>query len=201
MSTGLIDPNEQTTYFLNGRQPGAARQSYVYRANECVSEFNKGKFTQTLKGTLQTYYPDQTFKANQQIALGIQQDTINSLLQGRTNLTGLLGTLAGSLTGPAFLNNNGLVNGIINQALNAGVNVVGQTINGVVNNVLGSNTTRISNVPTAPTSSGLDVGTEEPTLLNRDDEIAGSTTGTEQQMTSSDDAGEPATFLQPLGEE
>jgi hypothetical protein len=201
LSTGLIDPNEQTTYFLNGRQPGAARQSYVYRANECISEFNKGKFTQTLKGTLQTYYPDQTFKANQQIALGVQQDTINSLLQGRTNLTGLLGTLTGSLTSPAFLNNNGLVNGIINQALNTGVNVVGQTISGVVNNVLGSNTTRISNVPTAPTSSGLDIGTEEPTLLNRDDDFAGSTTGTEQQMTASDDAGEPDTFLQPLGEE
>jgi hypothetical protein len=33
-----------------------------------VSEFNKGKFTQTLKGTLLTYLPDQTFKERQ--ALG-----------------------------------------------------------------------------------------------------------------------------------
>ena len=177
LSTGLIDPNEQTTYFLNGRQPGAARQSYVYRANECISEFNRGKFTQTLKGTLQTYYPDQTFKANQQIAAGIQQDTINSLLNGRLNLTGMLGTMFGPNGNQTFLSNTPLVNGIINQAVNTGVNFGAS--------ILGSSPTRISATPTAPTSSNLPIGVE----VVPSNEILGSTTGTEQSMAASDDSG------------
>ena len=68
LDTGIIDPNTRTTVFENQKRPGATRQSYVYNATQCVSEFNKGKFTQTLKGTLLTYLPDQTFK--QQQALG-----------------------------------------------------------------------------------------------------------------------------------
>jgi hypothetical protein len=187
LSTGLIDPNEQTTYFLNGRQPGAARQSYVYRANECISEFNRGKFTQTLKGTLNTYYPDQTFKANQAISAGIQQDTINSLIQqaARSGLSGSFGSLVGSLSSPVFLNNL-TGTGLTNLAVNTGLNLV----NGVVNNVLGSSTTRLSATPTDPTSSGLPVGStndETPILLNQDD--APNTNGTEQQMAAGDDAG------------
>jgi hypothetical protein len=182
MSTGLIDPNEQTTYFLNGRQPGAARQSYVYRANECISEFNRGKFTQTLKGTLNTYYPDQTFKANQRIAQGIQIDTINSLLQGRTNLTSLAGSLSGSLGLNSFFNNIPSVAGLTNSAVSA--------VGNFANNVLGSSPTRISATPTDPTSSGLPVGStndETPILLNQDD--APNISGTEQQMAAGDDSG------------
>jgi hypothetical protein len=53
--------------FENQKRPGSTRQSYVYRAAECVSEFNKGKFVQTLKGTLLTYLPDQTFKERQEL--------------------------------------------------------------------------------------------------------------------------------------
>jgi translation elongation factor P/translation initiation factor 5A len=68
MNTGLIDPNKRDTVFQATNRPGATKQSYVYRANECVSEFRQGKFTQTLKGTLLTYLPDQTFKDQQ--ALG-----------------------------------------------------------------------------------------------------------------------------------
>jgi hypothetical protein len=68
MNTGLIDPNKRDTVFQTTNRPGATKQSYVYRANECVSEFRQGKFTQTLKGTLLTYLPDQTFKDQQ--ALG-----------------------------------------------------------------------------------------------------------------------------------
>jgi hypothetical protein len=68
LDTGIIDPNTRTTVFENQKRPGATRQSYVYNATQCVSEFNKGKFTQTLKGTLLTYLPDQTFKDQQ--ALG-----------------------------------------------------------------------------------------------------------------------------------
>ena len=68
LDTGIIDPNTRTTVFENQKRPGATRQSYVYNATQCVSEFNKGKFTQTLKGVLLTYLPDQTFKEQQ--ALG-----------------------------------------------------------------------------------------------------------------------------------
>jgi hypothetical protein len=152
LSTGIIDPNEQTTVFLNGRQPGGARQSYVYQAIECVSEFNRGKFTQTLKGTLNTYYPDQTFKANQAITAGIQQDTINSLIQSAR--TGSLGPLTGSVASPSFLNNL-TGTGLTNQAVNVGTNL----LNSARQNILGSSPTRPASVATAPTSSGLPVGT------------------------------------------
>ena len=183
MSTGLIDPNEQTTYFLNGRQPGAARQSYVYRANECISEFNRGKFTQTLKGTLNTYYPDQTFKANQQIAQGIQIDTINSLLQSRTNLTSLAGSLPGSLGLNSFFNNIPSVAGLTNSAVSA--------VGNFANNVLGSLPTRPAAENTAPTSSGLPIGTTgvlvvPETAINRSVDIG---PAPPQQMAAGDDSG------------
>jgi hypothetical protein len=183
MSTGLIDPNEQTTYFLNGRQPGAARQSYVYRAYECVSEFNRGKFTQTLSGTLNTYYPDQTFKANQQIAQGIQIDTINSLLQGRTNLTSLAGSLPGSLGLNSFFNNIPSVAGLTNSAVSA--------VGNFANNVLGSSPTRPAAENTAPTSSGLPVGATgvlvvPETAVNRPVDLG---PAPPQQMAADDDSG------------
>jgi hypothetical protein len=68
LDTGIIDPNTRSTVFDNPKRPGATRQSYVYIAHQCTSEFNKGKFTQTIKGNLLTYLPDQTFKEQQ--ALG-----------------------------------------------------------------------------------------------------------------------------------
>jgi hypothetical protein len=179
LSTGIIDPNEQTTYFLNGRQPGGARQSYVYRANECISEFNKGKFTQTLKGTLQSYYPDQTFKANQQIAAGVQQDLIRSINSNRQNLSGALGTLVGSLTSPSFLSNLPTVAGITNRAINTG----GLTAR-TNNSVLGASPTNTSAVPTDPTSFGLSIGTTN----NQTNEEA-TTTGVTQSMAAGDDSG------------
>lgn len=39
------------------RTPGTTKVSRIYIAKECTSEFNKGKFTQTLKGSLMVYYP------------------------------------------------------------------------------------------------------------------------------------------------
>jgi hypothetical protein len=80
LNTGIIDPNTRTTVFENQKRPGATRQSYVYQANECISEFSKGKFVQTLKGSLLTYLPDQTFKDQQ--ALGRPAGAVNS--SGRT---------------------------------------------------------------------------------------------------------------------
>jgi len=184
MSTGLIDPNEQTTYFLNGRQPGAARQSYVYRTQQCISEFNRGKFTQTLKGTLNTYYPDQTFKANQAITTGIQQDTINSLIQQARS--GSFGSLVGALSTPGFFNNL-TGTGLTNLAVNTGLNFVGSA----VNNILGSSSTRPASVATAPTSSGLPVGTATTLVvpqsqINRPVDLG---PAPPQSMAAGDDAG------------
>lgn len=140
LSTGLIDPNTQGTIFQNGaQQPGAARQSYVYLANNCTSEFVKGKFTQVLKGSLLTYIPDQTFKENQQGATAVAQAAINALSpnrQGSINLT----NIAGSLSTPAFLP----------AAKSLGL----QQVNTAVNSILGTQSGRPSAIPGLPTSGG-----------------------------------------------
>jgi hypothetical protein len=144
LRTGLIDPNTQSTIFQNGAQtPGAARQSYVYLATLCTSEFVKGKFTQVLKGSLITYMPDQTFKQNQQTDSFAAQAAINALSpnrQGVSNLTNLVG----SISTPAFL---------------PLVKSVGlQQINVAVNNVLGTQSGRPSAIPGLPTSGGQVIG-------------------------------------------
>lgn len=87
LETGLIDPNQQTTFFANGRQPGGARQSYIYIANECISEFNQGKFTQVLKGSLLDYLPDQSFKFNQSSNDLLQLSILTALSNTRTPLS------------------------------------------------------------------------------------------------------------------
>jgi len=144
LSTGLIDPNTQGTIFQNGAQtPGAARQSYVYLANNCTSEFVKGKFTQVLKGSLLTYMPDQTFKENQQTATVAAQAAVNALSPNRrtsNNLTNIVGTLST----PAFLP----------AAQSLGL----QQINRSVNDILGTQSGRPSAIPGLPTSSGQVVG-------------------------------------------
>jgi hypothetical protein len=52
LSTGLMDPNQRSTTAQTNMQYRSINQSYVYIANQCISEFNKGRFTQTLVGTL-----------------------------------------------------------------------------------------------------------------------------------------------------
>jgi len=51
LSTGIMDVNNRNTNQINN-QGKPLNESYVYIANECISEFVKGKFTQNLKGTL-----------------------------------------------------------------------------------------------------------------------------------------------------
>jgi hypothetical protein len=65
-NTGLMDPN--TSSNTNNQsttvsQPGQSRRSFIFLAKECVSEFVKGKFTQTLKGVLINQFANQTDKA------------------------------------------------------------------------------------------------------------------------------------------
>jgi hypothetical protein len=49
-----------------------------------VSEFNKGKFTQTIKGTLLTYLPDQTFKEQQALGRPATPNTNTANINVRT---------------------------------------------------------------------------------------------------------------------
>jgi len=51
LSTGIMDVNNRSSGQQN-IQAKPLNESYVYIANECTSEFNKGKFTQNIKGTL-----------------------------------------------------------------------------------------------------------------------------------------------------
>lgn len=67
LNTGLMDPNSpestQNKSTTATSQPGANRKSFIFIANECISEFVKGKFTQTLKGSRINYFGDQAQKA------------------------------------------------------------------------------------------------------------------------------------------
>lgn len=87
LNTGLMDPNT-TNNTTNTTQaslqvPGQSKRSIVYNATECTSEFSKGKFSQTLKGTFVNYYPNQGVK---------------NALSGRPAATGT--TTAGGATAP-----------------------------------------------------------------------------------------------------
>lgn len=62
IETGLLQPssdklNVLTQISQNAKTPGQAQFSRIYIAKECISSFAKGKFTQTLKGSLMVYYP------------------------------------------------------------------------------------------------------------------------------------------------
>jgi hypothetical protein len=167
LNTGLIDPNNQSVIFQSGRQPGAAKQSYVYIANNCTSEFAKGKFTQTITGTLLAYYPDQTTKQQQQAATSTLNQTLNNNSTSRTagainnnSLTPLLG----SLSTPQFKAplNNSLLNTItagnptnkLNQLVGGGIG----TLLNKGQQVLGTIPTKLASVATPPISSGQVVG-------------------------------------------
>ena len=82
LSTGLMDVNNRSAS-QNINQSKALNESYVYIANECTSEFVKGKFTQYIKGTL------------------LQRTTpASAAADGRQNLLGgLLGKATGAVTG------------------------------------------------------------------------------------------------------
>jgi hypothetical protein len=220
LSTGLIDPNNQSTVFPTGQQPGKAKQSYVYNATECVSDFNRGKFTQTLKGVLLTYLPDQTFKQQQRNLTGNQQTAVTNMnagrLSGTLNPAAALTNIAASISTPAFApiaQNLNLTAGIA--ASNNGLSLLST----LSNKVLGGQSTRPFQVPGLPTSSGLPVGLVNSVVSAPGKLIAGTTntitnsvnqvlasgeknilgvvddvsTGSTQVMAGSDDAGDELT--------
>lgn len=62
LATGLIQPsadklNSTTQLDQVTQTPLSAQFSRLYIAKECTSNFNKGKFTQELKGSLMVFYP------------------------------------------------------------------------------------------------------------------------------------------------
>jgi hypothetical protein len=85
LNTGIMDVNNQNAA-RNAVESKPANQSFVYIANECTSEFNKGKFTQNIKGTL----------------LPRTTNSITTSSEGRSNanpLSGLAGTATRAITG------------------------------------------------------------------------------------------------------
>jgi hypothetical protein len=179
LNTGLMDPNDQSVIFQSGRQPGAAKQSYVYIANTCVSEFAKGKFTQTVNGTLLAYYPDQTVKQQEQAAASTLKQKLNNNAVGRT-VSGItnnsLTPLIGSASTPAYLTS---LNNSILKSIGAG-NAINQN-----QQVLGGTTTMPAQPAQPPTSSGQDVGVDGVNISDLPD----ATLSTPQIMAGSDDAG------------
>jgi len=67
LGTGLIEPGRGLTNSLLSQESqttrptyGGTQESRIYIAKEVRSHFNKGKFTQDLKGSLMIYYPTKT---------------------------------------------------------------------------------------------------------------------------------------------
>jgi hypothetical protein len=78
LSTGLMDVNARNTNQINN-QGKPLNESYAYIMNEVVSEFNKGKFTQNLKGTLLQRTTPSTTAANGRAGGGLLDAATNAV--------------------------------------------------------------------------------------------------------------------------
>jgi hypothetical protein len=101
LETGIVDPNARSTIFNSSRRPGDTKQSYIYIANDCVSEFNKGSFKQVIKGTLLSYLPDQTLKQQQQNGRPVGAAAISGAAGNRIGANGRI------TNNPGATDNNG----------------------------------------------------------------------------------------------
>lgn len=61
LNTGLADPNRKTGTSFQDRQP---KQNVLYRAKSVVSELRQGRFEQTIEGTLYLYPPGSAIGTN-----------------------------------------------------------------------------------------------------------------------------------------
>ena len=79
LTTGLADTTQKNVgKDLDGRNPtGVSQYAFVYRANTITSQFEKGKFTQQLKGTLM-YIPEQCVKDLVDIT-GLTKDQLGTI--------------------------------------------------------------------------------------------------------------------------
>ena len=138
---------------LTSQPGGPAAINRTFIAKECISSFNKGKFTQQLKGTLLLNATTADNQAAASAATLLQQQAIAALSPNRQGsaATAIIGALstpqwaASSTALPQALTNGG-------QALiNSGVNFIAQ-------NILGGQSTKPAAVPGVPTSSNQAVG-------------------------------------------
>jgi hypothetical protein len=210
LGTGLVEPNKSIYQDIYTGEIGKAEISRIYIAKEVVSDFNRGKFTQTISGGLLIYDPSKIQQANQDLALNSQLSAIQNFSLGRVG--GISLSSIGSLVAPSFF--NGLTNfgAVANVATNFGINYASSTASSLINNVLGSQPTRTSPVAQNPTSFGLSVGSSVLNSLNfgtanfpslatppyiggEVSAESGTVTGTDQIMTAGDDAGYGSDFF------
>lgn len=86
LNTGLMDPNvpastsnsNSTATANSGSQPGGLRKSFIFLATTVTSEFVKGKFTQTLKGSKINNFGNQASKAGNVARPGGNAATTNT---------------------------------------------------------------------------------------------------------------------------
>jgi hypothetical protein len=86
LNTGLMDPNvpastsnsNGTAATNSGSQPGGLRKSFIFLATTVTSEFVKGKFTQTLKGSKINNFNNQASKAGNLARPGGNAATTNT---------------------------------------------------------------------------------------------------------------------------
>jgi len=182
LNTGLIDPNSPN--YTNAPQGLSTQnaQSFVYKAVQVTSEFNKGKFTQSLMGSLLRFRPDQIATINNQTQTDVTAQALRTASQLRVNPSNLL-------AGAALIPYVSTLNNIPGQP-NLGQNIA-FGINALAGSVLGSSPTRPSATATNPTTvGGVNVGI--PSLATPGiNPNAGATTvtGTTQSMAASDDSG------------
>lgn len=186
-----------------GSANGPAQINRTYIAKEVVSYFNRGRFTQTLKGALLLKQSTADNQAARTLAFNQQQEAVLGMSQNRQ----LIGAaLAGSLSTPAY------AGGLTSQFAKNLSPLATNPINGYP---LIAQSTRPFAVPTDPTSSDISVGlvnsvlrpfrkigssvvdtittTVDTVLSPGEENIAGVVdsveTGATQLMASSDDSG------------
>lgn len=152
LNTGLIDPG-QNNYNANRTrgQAGNAQQSYIYQATEVQSEFDRGKFTQRVKGVLRQFdTPTQQANAQASTDQRTQAQVNNSVQRGGTLNPAVLGP---TISTPAFAVNPVNPNG------------TGALLSTGLQQILGRATAGPFTPPYVPTSSGQPVGTvNTPTI-------------------------------------
>jgi hypothetical protein len=106
LNTGLMDPNvPSSTSNSNGTadagaQPGGLRKSFIFLATEVTSEFVKGKFTQTLKGSKINNFDNQASKAGNVARPGGTATATTDGVAGTTDTV----RVPNSATGPNGIN-------------------------------------------------------------------------------------------------
>jgi hypothetical protein len=200
LSTGLMDPNQQNQGTIDQTaKAGLAQISRIYIATECTSMFDRGKFTQQLRGTLMVLDPKRIAQDNEAISVAAGQIALQNFSINR----GLNTAILGATSSIPFLNNLSTVNRLLNQGSSIGIDL----LSGTGLNILGGSATRPSIVPGDPTSFGLSVGSSvlnstnvgtppfagsNATLVVSERDLNKPTVvGTGQLMVAGDDAGTP----------